>query len=145
MRAPQHEDLGPGIIGHRGDQAVGQGLPATTRVARGLAVFNSSLTVEDGQPASHSRRGWEALTDSLIAVVADEVKPKVFMLWGAHAQAKAPLIASSGRAHLVLQSNHPSPLSATRGPLPFIGCGHFNLANQFLARHGATPLDWSLE
>ena len=112
---------------------------------RGVLLLNSSLTVEDGQPASHSGRGWEALTDSLIAAVADDAKRKVFMLWGAHAQAKAALIASSGRDHLVLQSNHPSPLSATRGPLPFIGCGHFNLASQFLARHGAALLDWSLE
>ncbi len=111
---------------------------------RGVLLLNTTLTVEDGQPASHARRGWEALTDRLIAAVAQEARPKVFMLWGAHAQAKAPLIAAAGPQHLVLQSNHPSPLSALRPPAPFIGCGHFGAAADFLAAQGGEPFDWAL-
>jgi uracil-DNA glycosylase len=111
---------------------------------RGVLLLNTTLTVEDGQPASHAKRGWEALTDRLISAVAQAPRPKVFMLWGAHAQAKAPLIAAAGAAHRVLQSNHPSPLSALRPPVPFIGCGHFGQASAFLAAAGAAPLDWSL-
>ena len=111
---------------------------------RGVLLLNTALTVEDGQPASHARRGWEALTDRLIAAVAQEARPKVFMLWGAHAQAKASLITSAGAGHLVLTSNHPSPLSALRPPAPFIGCGHFRRAAEFLAAQGGEPFDWSL-
>ena len=111
---------------------------------RGVLLLNTTLTVEDGQPASHARRGWEALTDRLIAAVAQEERPKVFMLWGAHAQAKAALINAAGPHHRVLHSNHPSPLSALRPPLPFIGCGHFGSAAEFLASQGGEPFDWSL-
>jgi uracil-DNA glycosylase len=64
------------------------------------------------------------------------------MLWGAHAQTLAPRLA--GGPHLVLQSNHPSPLSALRPPVPFIGCGHFGAARRFLADVGRGPLDWAL-
>ena len=93
--------------------------------------------------ASHGKRGWEALTDGLIAAAAAHAAPKVFMLWGAHAQSKLGLIAASGRSHLVLQCNHPSPLSATRGPVPFVGCGHFSQAAAFVAAQGGT-VAWSL-
>lgn len=94
--------------------------------AQGVLLLNTCLTVEDGQPASHARMGWEALTDRLIAAVARRSQPAVFMLWGAHAQAKAALIEqmAPGR-HLLLRANHPSPLSARRPPVPFLGCGHF--------------------
>lgn len=112
--------------------------------ARGVLLLNTSLTVEDGQPASHAKKGWEALTDALIEAAARDAAPKVFMLWGAHAQAKAGLIAAAGPQHLLLQANHPSPLSATRGPTPFIGCGHFSAARDWLARQGR-PLDWALD
>ncbi|GAA0759648.1 uracil-DNA glycosylase [Ideonella azotifigens] len=108
---------------------------------RGVLLLNTSLTVEDGQPGSHAKRGWEALTDALILALAQRAAPTVFMLWGGHAQAKAGLIeqAAPGR-HLLLQSNHPSPLSARRPPVPFIGCGHFSAAM------AAVPgLDWSLD
>jgi uracil-DNA glycosylase len=112
---------------------------------QGVLLLNTSLTVEEGRPGSHARRGWEALTDELILAVARDATPKVFMLWGAHAQAKRALIESAGGRHLVLESNHPSPLSATRGPAPFIGCGHFGAANRFLAERGLGPLiDWQL-
>lgn len=93
---------------------------------QGVLLLNASLTVEDGQPASHARRGWEPLTDALIEAVARQPRRIAFLLWGAHAQAKAPLIeqAAPGR-HLLLCANHPSPLSARRPPQPFIGCGHW--------------------
>jgi uracil-DNA glycosylase len=96
---------------------------------QGVLLLNTSLTVEDGQAASHARRGWEALTDALIEAAAREPRPITYLLWGAHAQAKAPLIEAAGAGrHRVLMANHPSPLSARRPPLPFIGCGHFGQA-----------------
>ena len=92
----------------------------------GVLLLNTCLTVEEGQPASHSGRGWEVLTDALIRHVANLERPLVFMLWGSHAQSKRMLIDTS--RHKVLVANHPSPLSALRPPLPFIGCGHFGQA-----------------
>ena len=113
---------------------------------RGVLLLNTCLTVEDGAPASHAKKGWEALTDALIAAAAADPAPKVFMLWGAHAQAKAALIEPAGGdgRHLVLQANHPSPLSASRPPQPFIGCGHFSRAAEWLAARGQ-GLDWRLD
>ena len=107
---------------------------------RGVLLLNACLTVEDGAPGSHARRGWELLTDALLAEVAANTSPCVYMLWGAHAQAKAGLIEDTagrhGREALVLQANHPSPLSANRPPVPFVGCGHFALAREWLAARG---------
>lgn len=108
---------------------------------QGVLLLNTTLTVEDGAPASHARRGWETLTDALIAAVAEQPRGIVFMLWGNHAQAKAPLIGAHGR-HGVLLANHPSPLSARRPPRPFVGCGHFSQANAWLVRHGGVPVHW---
>ncbi len=102
----------------------------------GTLLLNTVLSVEDGQPASHAGQGWEALTDALIRAAAQDAAPKVFMLWGKHAQAKASLIAAAGQDHLVLTANHPSPLSATRPPQPFIGCGHFSTARAWLEQRG---------
>jgi uracil-DNA glycosylase len=92
----------------------------------GVLLLNTCLTVEEGQPASHVKRGWEQLTDAVIRHVSDHQPNVVFMLWGAHAQTKRELI-DAGR-HKTLLANHPSPLSALRPPLPFIGCGHFSVA-----------------
>lgn len=107
---------------------------------RGVLLLNASLTVEDGQPGSHAKKGWEALTDALLERVSTAASPCVYMLWGAHAQAKAELIEKTamrcGREALLLQSNHPSPLSANRPPVPFLGCGHFALARDWLAARG---------
>lgn len=111
---------------------------------QGVLLLNASFTVEDGQAGSHARQGWEALSDAAVQAVARGARPVVFMLWGAHAQAKQALIAEAapeGR-HLVLAANHPSPLSALRPPQPFIGCGHFRAANGFLLRHGEGQVDW---
>ena len=110
-------------------------------VDQGVLLLNTCLTVEDGQPASHARTGWETVTDALISEVAHDPSPKVFMLWGAHAQAKRALIAGQGD-HLILMANHPSPLSARRPPTPFIGCDHFHLANDWLAQHNLQVIDW---
>lgn len=114
---------------------------------RGMLLLNTSLTVEDGLPASHAKRGWEVLTDALLAEVARTVPHCAYLLWGGHAQAKQGLIESvahaSGSEALVLTANHPSPLSALRPPQPFMGCGHFSQVQQWLARKNQS-LDWAL-
>jgi uracil-DNA glycosylase len=120
------------------------GLPAPTQgsllswAQQGILLLNTTLTVEEGQPASHAKRGWELLTDQLIAACARKAEPVAFLLWGSHAQAKASLIAShnSDARHIVLSANHPSPLSALRAPEPFIGCGHFSATRHALAARG---------
>jgi uracil-DNA glycosylase len=99
----------------------------------GVLLLNTCLTVEEGQPASHAGQGWEVLTDAVIRHVSDVAQPSVFMLWGAHAQSKRPLI--DGGRHKILVANHPSPLSALRPPVPFIGCGHFSVARQWRKDH----------
>ena len=112
---------------------------------QGVLLLNTVLTVEDGSPAAHAKRGWEALTDALIAATASDAGAKAYLLWGAHAQAKAGLIeAAGGGRHRVLLANHPSPLSARRPPRPFIGCDHFSQTRDFLASLHAPPIDWSL-
>lgn len=98
----------------------------------GVLLLNTCLTVEEGKAASHAGRGWEVLTDAVIRHVAEGERPVVFMLWGSHAQSKRALIDTE--RHKVLVSNHPSPLSALRPPLPFIGCGHFGEAKRWRDR-----------
>lgn len=107
---------------------------------KGVLLLNTCLTVEAGQPASHARQGWEALTDDLIQHCSNDSNPKVFLLWGAHAQAKSILI--DAQRHRVLCANHPSPLSACRGPLPFLGCGHFGEAARWLMDQGRDAPPW---
>lgn len=106
---------------------------------QGVLLLNAVLTVEDGCPGSHAGRGWEALTAGLLSRLAEDARPKVFMLWGALAQARR---ASIGEPHLVLEANHPSPLSARRPPVPFLGCGHFSRANAFLEATGRGKIEW---
>jgi uracil-DNA glycosylase len=110
-------------------------------VRQGVLLLNTALTVEDGQPASHAQKGWETVTDALIQVVAKDQNPKVFMLWGAHAQTKQNLLVNEPQ-HLILTCNHPSPLSARRGANPFIGCGHFKAANAWLSQRNLQVIDW---
>lgn len=110
---------------------------------QGALLLNTSLTVESGQPASHANKGWEQVTDAILQQVADAPQAKVFLLWGAHAQSKQALLErSQGGPMLVLRCNHPSPLSARRPPVPFIGCGHFKKANEWLETHGQPGIDW---
>ena len=108
---------------------------------QGVLLLNTSLTVASGQAGSHGKIGWQALTGSVFQRLVESKRPLAFMLWGGHAQSKRAWIPTD-RGHLVLTSNHPSPLSALRPPVPFIGCGHFGRANDFLRRHGDPPIDW---
>ncbi len=102
----------------------------------GVLLLNTCLTVEEGQPASHAGKGWEVLTDAIIRKVSEGDHPVLFMLWGAHAQGKRALIDM--QRHKVLVANHPSPLSALRPPLPFIGCGHFSEAKAWREANAAS-------
>jgi len=111
---------------------------------RGVLLLNAALTVEAHQAGSHAKKGWEIITDNIIERVLREPRPKVFLLWGSHAQSKQALLQAHPPAGpvLVLKANHPSPLSALRPPRPFIGCGHFRKANDWLREHGETGVDW---
>ena len=110
---------------------------------QGVLLLNAVLTVEEGEAASHGRWGWEKLTDAVLAKAASAATPCVYMLWGNWAQAKADGIRHNAKGPvLILTSNHPSPLSALRGPAPFIGCGHFRKANEWLQSQGAEPVRW---
>ncbi len=109
-----------------------------TRLARqGVLLLNASLTVVARQPNSHAGLGWHELTDDIIRTVSAVKEHVVFMLWGSFAQKKIPLIDS--RKHLILSTSHPSPLSAHRG---FLGSGVFVRCNDYLTRHGLSPIEW---
>ena len=109
---------------------------------QGVLLLNTILTVEDSCPLSHARKGWEFLTDAIVLDVANQKNPVVFMLWGKSAQSKIALIEKGKGKHLILCSNHPSPLSASRGPEPFLGNNHFKRANQWLSDQGLEPINW---
>ena len=106
---------------------------------QGVLLLNSVLTVEAGRAASHQGMGWEQFTDKIIDVLNREKQGVVFILWGAYAQKKGAMI--DRQRHLVLQSPHPSPLSASRG---FFGNKHFSRANEYLLSHGRSGVDWQL-
>jgi uracil-DNA glycosylase len=132
--------------GHPNSAARGGSLLHWSR--QGVLLLNAVLTVEEGAPGSHAGQGWEGFTDALIDRVARSPSPKVFLLWGAYAQAKRARIAAAAASlpealgPLVLTANHPSPLSARRPPVPFIGCGHFSRANDYLVASGLAPVAW---
>ena len=106
----------------------------------GALLLNTCLTVEESRADSHRGKGWEVLTDALIARVSQGRQRVVFMLWGVSAQAKRALVDET--RHLVLCANHPSPLSALRPPLPFLGCAHFSQAQAWCKAQGLAPLAW---
>lgn len=109
---------------------------------QGVLLLNNTLTVEAAKAGSHSKRGWDAVTDACVAAVAARDEPSVFILWGSHAQAKAKRIAGlRDGPHCVIESPHPSPLSAHRG---FFGSKPFSRANAFLSDHGREAIDWAL-
>lgn len=110
---------------------------------QGVLLLNNTLTVEAAQAGSHAGRGWDAITDALVAAVAEREAPCVFILWGSHAQGKAKRIPAlgPGTRHCIIASPHPSPLSAHRG---FFGSKPFSRANAFLEEHGRGLVDWSL-
>ena len=105
----------------------------------GVLLLNTALTVREGQANSHRGKGWEKLTDAIISKLNERDKPMVFILWGGNARAKKSLINS--RKHLILESAHPSPLSAYNG---FFGNRHFSRTNQFLTQNGIEPINWNL-
>lgn len=107
---------------------------------QGVLLINTCLTVEESKPASHAGRGWEVLTDAVIRRCSDHGDPKAFLLWGAHAQKKAALVDAA--RHCVLTANHPSPLSASRGPAPFLGCGHFSAVNEWFSDARKNEIHW---
>lgn len=107
---------------------------------QGVLLLNNTLTVEAGQAGSHAGRGWDAVTDACVAAVAAREAPSVFILWGSHAQAKAKRIAGlRDGPHHVIESPHPSPLSAHRG---FFGSQPFSRSNSFLEANGRRAVDW---
>ncbi len=106
---------------------------------QGVLLLNAVLTVERGRAGSHQGRGWETFTDAVINHINRERQGVVFLLWGSYAQKKGRIIDRD--RHLVLQSPHPSPLSAHRG---FFGNRHFSKANEFLIQQGRDPIDWQL-
>ena len=149
--APGQKKLPPSLRNMLKEVAADTGAPSICRddltpwAEQGVLLLNSALTVEHGAPQSHANRGWEVLTDGLLARVAAQRESAVFMLWGASAQKKRSIVQREGaNPHLVMESNHPSPLSATRLPVPFVGCGHFTKANTFLASHreGSPAIRW---
>jgi len=105
--------------------------------SQGILLLNATLTVRANQAGSHQKKGWEEFTDSVIRVLNNEKENLVFFLWGAYAQKKGESIDRS--KHLVLESVHPSPLSASRG---FFGNHHFSKCNEYLIEKGIQPIDW---
>jgi uracil-DNA glycosylase len=104
---------------------------------QGVLLLNATLTVRAHIAASHQRKGWEEFTDSVINILNREKKNLVFFLWGAYAQKKGESIDRS--KHLILESVHPSPLSASRG---FFGNKHFSRCNDYLVKNGIEPINW---
>ena len=105
---------------------------------QGVLLLNAVLTVRCGEPASHSRIGWQEFTDAVIRYLSDNREGIVFLLWGNYARSKKNLIDTS--RHTVLEAAHPSPLA--RGA--FFGCRHFSRTNEILTAEGKTPIDWQL-
>ena len=107
---------------------------------QGVLLLNTVLTVRAHQANSHKGHGWEQFTDAIIQAVNAQERPIVYLLWGKPAQSKIPMLTNP--KHLILQSPHPSPLSAHRG---FFGCRHCSRANAFLEANGERPIDWQIE
>lgn len=120
----------------------GAPIPASGDLTRwaeqGVLLLNATLTVRAHEAASHQRKGWETFTDAAIRALNADRDHLVFILWGGYARSKAPLINAS--RHLVLQSVHPSPLSANRGG--WFGNHHFSRANAYLVSNGMEPIKW---
>lgn len=104
---------------------------------QGVLLLNTTLTVREGEALSHTGKGWEIFTDRCIEILNSASSPVVFLLWGANARSKKKMITNP--RHLVLESAHPSPLSAYRG---FFGNNHFRKTNEFLMKNGLEPVVW---
>ena len=107
---------------------------------QGVMLLNATLTVRGGYPGSHQNKGWETFTDKVIQIISDETNNTVFLLWGSFAKHKRKLIDT--KKHKILESGHPSPLSANRGY--WFGNKHFSQCNEFLESIGENKIDWSL-
>ncbi len=107
---------------------------------QGVLLLNASLTVRDGLANSHQKKGWEIFTTNIIKHLNNREEPIIFLLWGNNAREKAQYIDKT--KHFVLETVHPSPLSASRG---FFGCGHFKKANEILVKLNKEPIDWQIE
>ena len=121
---------------------LGIGVPQSGNLTRwaeqGVLLLNATLTVRAHHAGSHQRHGWERFTDAAISRLSEGRDHLVFILWGGYARSKASLIDRS--RHLVLESVHPSPLSANRGG--WFGNHHFSRCNEYLAGHGMGPINW---
>lgn len=106
---------------------------------QGVLLLNTILTVREGKPGSHKKLGWEKFTDTIMKKLNERTVPMVFILWGNHAQQKGSFIDSN--RHKVIESMHPSPLSAYRG---FFGSRPFSQTNQYLASNGLESIDWKI-
>lgn len=109
----------------------------TNWARQGVLLLNATLTVREANAGSHQKKGWEEFTDAIIRELNEKHSHVVFLLWGAYAQKKGAFIDRT--KHLVLESVHPSPLSAHRG---FLGCGHFKSANEYLEANKRKAIDW---
>lgn len=107
---------------------------------QGVLMLNAVLTVRAHKAASHKKLGWEHFTDRIISLLNEKEEPVVFILWGAFAQSKEPLITNA--KHHIIKSSHPSPLSASRG---FFGSKPFSKTNAFLKKNGIEPIDWQID
>lgn len=120
---------------------VGKPIPQTGNLdhwaKQGVLLLNATLTVRGGQAGSHQNKGWERFTDAVVKVLSDQKEDLVFLLWGNYAQKKGQVINRT--KHLVLETVHPSPLSAHAG---FFGCRHFSQTNVYLMLHGKDPINW---
>lgn len=112
----------------------------TSWAKQGVLLLNTALTVRKGEANSHKGMGWESFTDRVIELLNEREKPMVFLLWGSNARQKKKLITNP--QHKILETVHPSPLSAYNG---FFGCKHFSRTNRFLEEIGEKPIDWSLD
>lgn len=121
---------------------LGKPVPAHGNLERwadqGVLMLNAVLTVRAHTAGSHSRKGWEQFTDSVIKILSQKKENLVFLLWGGPARKKGSII-DKGR-HLILESGHPSPLSAIRGH--WFGNRHFSKTNEYLQAHGKDPVNW---
>lgn len=120
---------------------LGQVFPENGSLVRwaeqGVLLLNAVLTVEEGKPDSHARKGWEQLTDAIITALNNNNDNVVYLLWGSKAQEKASQVDSA--KNLILKTVHPSPLSAYRG---FFGCKHFSKTNEYLLKNRKSPIIW---
>lgn len=108
---------------------------------QGVLLLNATLTVREGKPLSHHKKGWERFTDAVIRLLGERADPVIFLLWGKSAESKMSVLTEKQKKHHhFLVSSHPSPLSAYQG---FLGCGHFSKANFLLNQMGKSTIQWS--